>query len=470
MVFPITLYSTETRNLVSFVPRETGLVRIYSCGPTVYWKQHLGNLRYVFFVDVLKVVLREIGDYEVLHVMNITDVWHLTDDGDQGEDKMEKGAAREGLSVWDIAKKYEQIFCDDLTALHIEPFTVMPRATEHIAEQIALVADLEKKWYTYLIPEDGVYCDTARMPDYGRLLPPGHLAGINQGERVDASAKKSATDFALWKFSPRDQKRQMERDSPWWIGFPGRHIECSAMSLKHLGPHIDIHTWGVEHIPVHHTNEIVQSEYTFCDHPWVQVWFHLQHLLIDGIKISKSIGNVAFLSEVFEKGYNAYELRYFFLQAHYRNFQDFTWEQLQQAADARRALIKKISRHPFGEHAADRTPGPLYTEIAQALANDLDTVTVLQLIHRGVNWETQDILDVLAIDGAVLRLGLMQGVELLATRSEVTAPAEVVAIAQQRYAAKQSKDFASADALRKQMTDAWRTVIDTPTGRTLEKI
>jgi len=241
MAAPLRLYDNYTRSLRPFEPLKAGVVGLYTCGPTVYDYQHIGNFRTFLFEDVLKRVL-EWNGYSVLHVMNITDVGHLVSDADEGEDKMEKGARRAGKSAWEIAKLYTDAFLEDMHALDIEPPTYLPRATDHIAEQIDFIADIEKKGYTYRTP-DGIYFDTSRDPDYGRLARLDK-AGLDAGRRVDLGEKKHATDFALWKFSPTGEQRQMEWDSPWGRGFPGWHIECSAMAQKYLGDYFDIHCGG----------------------------------------------------------------------------------------------------------------------------------------------------------------------------------------------------------------------------------
>jgi len=252
----IYLYNTLTRKKEEFKPIIPGKVGIYSCGPTVYWNQHVGNMYAYLFADILVKTLRYFG-YEVKHVMNLTDVGHLTSDADSGEDKMEKGAKREGLSVWDLAKKYEKQFFESEELLNIKRPDVVCPATEYIKEQIELIKLIEKNGFTYTIT-DGVYFDTNKFPDYAKF------ANLKLDEIVDtdrdeiSKEKRNRSDFALWKFSPKDEKRQMEWESPWGVGFPGWHIECTAMSVKNLGERFDIHTGGIDHIPIHHTNEITR--------------------------------------------------------------------------------------------------------------------------------------------------------------------------------------------------------------------
>jgi cysteinyl-tRNA synthetase len=269
---PIYLYNTLTREKDLFKPIKDGKVGMYACGPTVYLFPHIGNMRTYIFEDILKRVLSYNG-YDVKHVMNITDVGHLTNDRDMGEDKVEKEAEKEGKTAWEIASFYTEAFKKDLNYLNIIYPNIFCRATDNIPEQIALIQTLEKKGYTYKI-NDGIYFDTSKVSDYTKLSGQ-HLEALKEGARVEVNeGKKNHTDFALWKFSPKDIKRQMEWQSPWGVGFPGWHIECSAMSLKYLGKHFDIHCGGIDHVNIHHTNEIAQTESATGEKPWVNYWIH----------------------------------------------------------------------------------------------------------------------------------------------------------------------------------------------------
>ena len=276
------LYNTLSRSLEEFKPIDPNNVRIYSCGPTVYGAPHIGNMRKYILDDLLKNTLKHICWYHTTHVVNITDVGHLTDDGDHGEDKMEKWARREWLTARDVAKRYEELFHENCKALLLDPFDITPRATDHIAEQIDMVRQLEQRWYTYIIPDDGVYMDTSKVENYAVLIGQKHIDWLTKWARIDDAGKRNITDFALRKFNTSGKKRDMERESPWWAGFPWRHIECSAMSIKYLGNHFDIHTGGIDHIPIHHTNEIAQSQCSWADTPWVNYRIHYQFLNIDG--------------------------------------------------------------------------------------------------------------------------------------------------------------------------------------------
>lgn len=328
------LFNTLGRKLEEFKPLGK-IVKFYSCGPTVYWYQHIGNLRTYIFNDLLKRVLLYNG-YKVEHVMNVTDVGHLTSDADVGEDKMEKAAAKEGKKAEDIANYYLGVFREDFKKLNISEPDVWCKATEHIKEQIELVKILEKKGYTYKT-SDGIYFDTSKLKDYGKLALL-KKEGLEAGKRIDIGEKKNKTDFALWKFSEEPGVRQQEWDSPWGIGFPGWHIECSAMSSKYLGEQFDIHTGGEDHIPVHHTNEIAQSEAAFGKKPWVKYWLHGAFLTFKGEKVSKSKGGLFTISELEKKGYDALDYRYLCLNTHYRKPLSFSLE----ALDSARVAFKKL--------------------------------------------------------------------------------------------------------------------------------
>lgn len=478
------IYNTLTRKKELFKPRKKWQVKIYSCWPTVYGDPHIGNLRAFATAWLLGDILRALG-YKVEHTMNITDVWHLTDDGDHGEDKMEKGARKEWLTARDVARKYEDNFRKYISAIGIH-FDYFPRATDHIQAQIDIVKSLEDKGYTYAIDWDGIYMDTSKVAWYGKLLPPKHLAWIQSGERVEDVGKRNATDFALWKFSPQGEKRQMERESPRGIWFPGRHIECSAMARATLGDFLDIHTGGIDHIPVHHTNEIAQSECGFTDgKKWVNYRVHCQFLNIDATKISKSLGNVFSLPDIQAKGFDALDLRYFYLQAHYRSFQDFTRESLEAAHKGRKGLQKKIrdildtqiptlsdwlqkvSAKSLRDDLTDAFVGNFFDDVLQAMTDDLDTVKTLATINHTLNTiakeklaiDTKELLIVLHwLDTHILKIGLLD------TPETVEIPADIQAIAQSRREAKLAKDYATADTLRQQLHAAGRDMLDGKDG------
>ena len=471
----IKLYNTLTREKENFIPlmqdpsyhgEKKDFVGMYSCGPTVYYTPHIGNLRATFTADLIRNVLKYFG-YPVKAVMNITDVGHLVSDGDEGEDKLEKGAKRDGISAWEVAKKYEEIFLTAMNELNIQTFDVMPRATEHIAEQIALVQSLEAKGYTYEVPGDGIYMDTNKVEDYGKLMGPNYkkrLEDLRAGERVDMKSKKNPTDFALWKFSPTDEKRQMERDSPWGVGFPGWHIECSAMSSKYLGEQFDIHHGGADHITIHHPNEIAQSECWFWKKPWVKYWLHNEFLQVDGGKMSKSLGNIYSLEDIKGKGYSPLDLRYFYFKAQYGNFQNFTWEALEQAKNERAGLIKKIQNLTQTSEQASTEDWKLRFD--EALADNLNTPKLLSELHSALSKSGSELLPLLhELEEKVLKIWLFS----TETPASQEVPEAIVSLAEQRKQAKAEKNYALADELRTQITQAGWEIKDTKEGYELSK-
>ncbi|MBQ7185232.1 MAG: cysteine--tRNA ligase [Alphaproteobacteria bacterium] len=468
----IRLFNTLTHKLDDFKPLTPGHVGMYTCGPTVYWDQHLGNMRAFVNNDILKRMFLANG-YTVNHVMNFTDVGHLTSDEDTGDDKMEKGAARENMSVWDVAKKYINNCVADMDALNIIRPTHTPRATDHIAEQIELIQKLEKLGLTYEIPGDGIYYDTSKFPNYG-VLGGQNLDELRGGARIDVNGKRNITDFALWKFSPTDKKRQMEWDSPWGVGFPGWHLECSAMSMKYLGNHFDVHTGGQEHAKVHHSNEIAQSE-PVVGAPWVGYWMHWAWLLLKEGKMAKSSGSFFTVRGLVEKGYDPMAYRYLLLLGHYRQPMEFSYESLDAAATGYKNIVRKVAdliavddKTPVNQDVYndwhDKILGPVSDNLKTA-----ESIVVVQdlLKDKNVNPATKLAL----IDFIDDLLGLQfadRAKKLHAIESEV-APNEIQELAQKRADAKKSRDFAMADALRGQIDAAGWTVMDTPGGFKLVK-
>lgn len=368
-------------------------IGLYACGPTVYDHAHIGHARKYTMDDVLVRTLRHSG-FQVTHLINITDVGHLVSDADTGEDKMEKASRREQKTAWEIARSYEEEFMEMLSTLGLQIPEHTPRATEHIPEQIAIIQQLEAKGFTYSIPEDGIYFDTSKDAHYGEL---GHLQLQDQqdGVRVDASGKRQGADFALWKFSPASEQRQMEWDSPWGKGFPGWHIECSAMSMKYLGEQFAFHTGGIDHIPVHHANEIAQSENATGKRPFVKYWVHHNFLLVDGQKMSKSLGNFFTVPQVVEKGYSPMALKMLYLGANYRDELNFTWESLTGSQRGYEKLQRRVSAllqeaglsdlsevAEFDRQQASGELQNLYDQFAEALQNDLKTPIALATLWK----------------------------------------------------------------------------------------
>lgn len=338
----IKLYNTPLRKKQEFKALKNKTVGYYSCGPTVYNYAHIGNLRTYIFADILKRVLKYNG-YRVKHIMNITDVGHLTNDSDFGEDKMLLAALRENRSVWDVARYYTEVFQKNLKDLNIIEPSKWTKATDHIKEQINLIKTLEKRGFTYKT-SDGIYFDTAKFKNYSKFA---HLQLENQkaGARVEVGEeKRQPWDFALWKFSlenKKDSKRLMEWNSPWGVGFPGWHIECSAMAIKYLGQPFDIHSGGIDHVSIHHTNEVAQSEAAY-DRPLANYWLHGGHLMVNDRRMGKSEGNFITLQTLMDRGYNPISFRFFCLNAHYRQTLNFTYEALDAATSGLANLKKEV--------------------------------------------------------------------------------------------------------------------------------
>jgi cysteinyl-tRNA synthetase len=451
------LYNTLTRKKQEFKPIKKGEVGLYSCGPTVYWYQHIGNMRYFLFVDTLKRVL-QLNGYKVKHVTNITDVGHLTSDADEGEDKIEKAAKKEGKTAKEITDYYFKIFLDDLRKLNIIMPDKWPKASEHIRDQVKLVRKLEEKGYAYKT-SDGIYFDTSKFPDYGKL---GKLKkeGLEAGKRIKLGEKRNITDFALWKFSEEPGKRQQEWDSPWGVGFPGWHIECSAMSGKYLGERFDIHTGGEEHIPVHHTNEIAQSEAAFGKKPWVNYWLHMRWLVFKGEKMSKSKGGIFTISELEKKGYSALDYRYFCLTGHYRTPLEFSFENLDNAKNSYKRLKNIIS-----EIKDDGKLNKKYLEeFEKAINNDLDTPKALQVL-----WKLLRDKGAAGQIKTIEKMDDVLGLDLL-KKEEIKVPSEVQKLVEEREKARKEKDWSRADELRDKIKELGYQVDDTKEGVRVSKL
>jgi cysteinyl-tRNA synthetase len=434
---PLEFYDTYSRTVRSFEPIEPGRVGMYCCGPTVYDYAHIGNLRTYLFEDLLRRTL-EMAGYQVRHVMNITDVGHLTSDADTGEDKMEKGAARTGLTAWEIAERYTEAFRQDLSALHIAEPHVWCRATDHIAEQIADIGEIERQGYTY-ITSDGVYFDTSKLPDYGYLARLD-VKGLDAGSRVETGEKRHPTDFALWKFSPRDQQRQMEWDSPWGRGFPGWHIECSAMSVKYLGQLFDIHCGGKDHIPVHHSNEIAQCEVAHGTR-LANYWLHGYFLETDREKMSKSSGEFLRLQSILDHGYDPLAYRYLCLTAHYRSDLKFTWESLDSATVALGRLRQAVYAAPAGGAADDAALLRFREELCHDLNSPKALAVLWNVVRANLSAETRR-ATLLAMD-EVLGLDLAGWAPV-----DAPVPEDIQAMLAERDAARADRNWGRADELR----------------------
>ncbi|MBR6598271.1 MAG: cysteine--tRNA ligase [Alphaproteobacteria bacterium] len=468
----IKLYNTMTRKLEEFKPLVDGKMGFYTCGPTVYWDAHIGNMRTIVNSDIIKRVFIENG-YDVTHVMNFTDVGHLTSDADSGDDKMEKGAARENMSVWDVAQKYINNFLHDSDLLNIIRPTHTPRATDHIAEQIAQVQKLEEMGYTYEIPGDGIYYDTSKFAAYG-ALGGQNLSELRGGARIDDTGKRNSTDFALWKYSPTDTKRQMEWDSPWGVGFPGWHIECSAMSMKYLGQHFDLHVGGQEHAKVHHSNEIAQSE-PIVGAPWVTYWVHFEWLLLKDGKMSKSAGTAYTVRSLVERGYDPMAYRFLLLQSHYRQPLEFSFESLDAAANGYKNIVRKIADLINSDNMGDLDSAVYdawHDKILAPASDNFKTAESLVVIQELLKDTTVNPATKIALFEFVDRLLGLQFIDRakkLIVLEQVVAPAEIVELAKRRADAKAAKDWAMADALRAEIDAAGWTVLDGKDGYKIVK-
>lgn len=474
---PLFLYNTLGKELQRFEMRPgTNKVRMYNCGPTVYDKQHIGNLSMFVFADVLRRTIEYHG-FAVKQVINITDVGHLTSDNDEGEDKMMKGLKREKLkptleNMRALAEKFTTVFLEDISRLNIDTSRIeFPRASDYIPSQIAMIETLEQKGYAYRT-EHAVYYDTSRFPAYG-ALGGIHLEGLQEGARVATDTnKRNPTDFALWKID-----KKLGWDSPWGKGFPGWHIECSAMARKTLGEQIDIHTGGIEHIPVHHNNEIAQSEAATGKKPFSRFWLHRAHIQLNGGKLAKSKGAVVYLSDIIAREYHPLALRYLFLGAHYRTSANFTWEALEASQMAFLRLRSIVQSAPEDGTAS---PGQL-TSILERLNDDLDTPGVLSRV-----WEvTKDLslkpkdrrATILEIDKV---LGLNLGEEDELATSLIAKhlgrivpgeqiPANIVTLLDERQRLRADKEWARADEIRKDIEARGYTIEDMPDGPQLRK-
>lgn len=457
----LVLYDNYTRSLREFAPLVAdGPVGLYTCGPTVYDDQHIGNYRTFLFEDLLKRVLRWNG-YAVRHVMNVTDVGHLTSDADTGEDKMEKGARRAGRSAWEIAALYTQAFEDDLRTLRILPPDVMPRATDHIPEQIAFISDLERDGYAYRT-SDGLYFDTSRQADYGylaRLDKPG----LEAGKRVGLGEKRNPTDFALWKFSPADSARQMEWESPWGKGFPGWHIECSAMAQHYLGDFFDIHCGGEDHIPVHHANEIAQTEARVGTR-LANYWMHGYFLVANDAKMAKSAGEFLRVAALAARGYDPLAFRYLCLTSHYRTQLNFTWDALDAAATGLARM--RTGFHALASDPNARADAALVERFAACINDDLNVPRALAIAWEGLRGgvaEPEIARATLARFDDVLGLGLATWLP-----KRDCAPEAIVALADARASARAARDWREADRLRAAIHQAGWEVDDQPAGYALK--
>lgn len=463
------LYNTLSRTIEEFKPIDPPNVGMYTCGMTVYDFAHIGHGRKYVGDDVLRRTLTYLG-YNVTHVQNVTDVGHLVSDADEGEDKLEKGAKKTGKTVWEVAQFYLDDFEKTMASLNILPPTVLCRATDHIPEQIALIEKLFEKGLAYDTPE-AVYYDVAKFPKYGSFFGQSldEKKTAVRDEVKTGDHKKNPADFALWfKRVGRFADHAMHWDSPWGDGFPGWHIECSAMSMKYLGDTFDIHTGGIDHIPVHHPNEIAQSEGA-TGKPFVHYWVHYSHLMVDGQKMSKSLGNFYRVSDVLEKAYDPLALRYFYFTAHYRKQLNFTWEALDAAANSLKELRNQMAKlHAAKETRTQLSPEKLAKadyyrdEFVRALSNDMNTPQALAVVWEVVksNIPSEDKRDLLLDFDSILGLKLN---ELPVLKVEPI-PNDILELVTKRKAAREAKNYQEADIIRKEIEKKGYEVLDSSSG------
>ena len=443
----VKLNNTLSRRIEDLQPLDDNKVSLYTCGLTVYSQPHIGNWVSYIYWDVLVRTLRASG-YDVTRVQNITDVGHLTSDEDAGEDKMLKGALREGTTAWQVADKYIAIADDEAyNQLGLVRPDHMPRATEYIPQQIDFVKELEEKGYTYVI-EDGVYFDTSKLADYGKLARLD-IEGLQFGARVADTGKKNPTDFAVWKFSQPEEKRDMEWDSPWGKGFPGWHLECSVMARELLGNQIDVHTGGIDHIPVHHTNEIAQTE-AVTGKEFSKVWLHANHIKVDGTKMSKSLGNIYTLQDIKDKGFDLDAFKLVVLSKHYRTEGNFTWEILEAAQN--RLNNWRAAGDLRWQGAGE---GDVHSGLLELLQNDVDTPAAVACIDELLGNEQPTGLHKL-LDEIRDLLGITLH------RDDITD--EQKALIAEREQARADKGWAKSDELRDVLAGQGIVVRDTPNG------
>lgn len=512
------LFNTMGHKMEDFRPVQEGYVGFYGCGPTVYNYAHIGNLRAYVFLDTLDKTLNYLG-YDIKHVMNVTDVGHLTGDNDNGDDKMVKTAEERHQSVLEVAKFYTDAFLADIDALNIRRPDVICKATEHIQEMIELIKKIEANGHTYMAGGN-LYYDISTYPDYGKLANL-NLDELKEGagkrkEVVIDGNKRNPGDFVLWFTKSKFENQAMTWDSPWGRGYPGWHIECSAMSMKYLGKHIDIHTGGIDHVPVHHTNEIAQSEGSFSeeDHkegPWVKYWLHNEFLILEGGKMSKSSGKFITLQTTLpaekgfslkDKGFEPLDYRFFLLGGHYRKQLIFSLDALESAKNGRAALIQKVAKlaqkggvtlskgKTYGKGEADDRTGlsekasAYLDNFKEGLENDLLTPVAMSVLNKVIkdgSLDPKEALDLIDRMDSVLSLKLIESAAASQKAAEAEAKAmlpdhsgdpeaaEIDALVNERTDAKKAKDFATADRIRDELTKRGITIIDTPQGPTWKR-
>ncbi len=466
----VNLFNTLTRKVETFIPNVDGKVNMYTCGPTVYHFAHIGNLRSYIMEDILEKTLRYVG-YDVKRVMNITDVGHLSSDGDTGEDKMLKGAKREHKTVMEIAKYYTDAFFADCEKLRIKRPDVVEPATNCIDAFIEMVETLIRKDYAY-VAGDNVYFDTSRLKDYYVFSGQSEeelMVGVRDDVGEDTN-KKNKSDFVLWFTKSKFDNQELKWDSPWGVGYPGWHIECSCISMKHLGEYMDIHCGGIDNIFPHHTNEIAQSE-AYLGHKWCNYWFHVHHLTEKGNqKMSKSNGEFLTVSLLEEKGYNPLVYRFFCLQSHYRKPLEFSYEVLDNMTVAYDKLHKKVLELKDNGVVDSAKFAEYRTRFEDVLSNDMNTSMAITLIYDVLREDMNDATK----KALILSFDEVLSLDLTVTEEKAAVDAELEAFIlekiEERKAAKKEKDFAKADAIREELLAKGVQIKDTREGTVWELV
>lgn len=469
----VRFFNTLGRKVQDFTPIDEKEVKMYTCGPTVYGRAHIGNLRAYTFADIVRRTLEYAG-YKVKQAMNITDVGHLTSDADEGEDKLQKAAKEAHKTAWDISREYTEQFLKDTSLLNIQPVHILCKATDHIPEQITLIKKLEGKGYTYST-SDGVYFDTSKFPEYGKLAKLD-IKGLQAGKRIGMGEKRNKTDFALWKFSKPEERRDMEWNSPWGKGFPGWHIECSAMSMRYLGETFDIHTGGIDHIPIHHTNEIAQSQCA-TGKKFVNYWIHSDFLVMSGAeKMSKSLGNVVNLDTLKAKGISPLAYRYLCLNSHYRKQLVYGKDILLSANTSYENLTKKVTTlkekdtkivqmKRLSQDAKD-----YLDQFKKSIFNDLNTpqgLAVMWNLIKDDSINPSEKYSLLCDFDRVLGLNIQEMKTDASKYQDI--PKGVLDLVKQRDKFRFEKSWKKSDELREKILSAGYIVSDTPTGSKVEK-
>jgi len=462
------IYNTLTRKIEKFTPNEEGLVRMYTCGPTVYHYAHIGNLRTYIFEDILEKGLEYLG-YDVLRVMNITDVGHLTSDADSGDDKMALASAREQKSVYEIADYYTNEFFKDASKLNIRKPSIVEKASDHIDTYIKMIEKMLEDGYAY-ISNGNVYFDISKANDYYQLSgknPEDLLIGVRDTVDEDTS-KRNPSDFVLWFTTSKFENQDMKWDSPWGRGYPGWHIECSGISNKYLGEYLDIHCGGIDNIFPHHTNEIAQSE-AYFGHKWCNYWVHGEHLNDQSGKMSKSKGEFLTVSLLEGKGYNPLSYRYFCLNSHYRNQLTFSWEALESAENAYKKLKNRIKQLDRTPNLSDKKLDLYQNKFKEAISNDLNTSSMITILYDVLkDEELSDFTKLYLVEDfeKVLSLGLIEEEKEISEDLEEMINKKI----EERNVAKKNKDFALADQIRNELFERGVKLIDSREGTTYELI